>query len=143
MGGQPVATGELGYATLFHDGTVIDLLGVDTYEITLQMRDHGGHVPAKTVEAILAKNHVQAIAVYPATLDVSRAPADLWHAGRWLLREHNVSGFQDIVDFYAPNEREGHVLEHRLNVFSHRLPSRVKYQNHNALLAAFFKHPPK
>ena len=26
--GQPVATGELGYATLFHDGTVIDLLGL-------------------------------------------------------------------------------------------------------------------
>ena len=141
--GRPVATGELGYATLFHDGVVVDLLGLGTYDITVQMRDHGGHVPAKTVENILAKNHVQAIAVYPATLDVSSAPADLWHAGRWLLREHNVSGFQDTVDFYASNEREGHILEHRLNAYAHRLPSRVKYQNRNTLLASFFKHPPK
>jgi hypothetical protein len=141
--GRPVATGELGYATLFHDGTVIDLLGLGTYEITLEMRDHGGHVPAKTVEAILAKNHVQAIAIYPATFDVSRAPADLWHAGRWVLREANASAFQDTVDFYASNEREGHILEQRLNAYEHQLPSRVKYQNHNALLAAFFKHPPK
>ena len=141
--GQPVATGELGYATLFHDGTVVDLLGLGTYDITVQMRDHRGHVPAKTVENILAKNGVQAIAIYPATFDVSRPPAGLWHAGRWLLREDNASAFQDTVDFYASNERDGHILERRLNAYSHHLPSRVKYQNRNTLLASFFKHPPK
>ena len=141
--GQPVATGELGYATLFHDGTVVDLLGLGTYDITVQMRDHKGRVPAKTVESILAKNGVQAIAVYPATFDVSRPPAGLWHAGRWLLREDNASAFQDTVDFYASNERDGRILERRLNAYSRHLPSRVKYQNRNTLLTSFFKHPPK
>ncbi len=141
--GQPVATGELGYATLFHDGTVVDLLGLGTYDITVQMRDHGGHVPAKTIKDIMAKNAVRAIAIYPATFDVSRPPAELWHAGRWVLREHNVSGFQDTVDFYAPNEREGHILERRLDAYANLLPSRVKYQNRKKLLANFFNHPPK
>lgn len=141
--GRAVATGELGYVTLFHRGPVVDLLGLGTYDITVQMRDHGGHVPSRTVRDILAKNHVRAIAVYPLTFEVSREPVGLWHAGRWVLREHNVSGFQDTIDFYASNEREGHILEHRLNAYAHQLPSRVKYMNHNALLAAFFKHPAK
>ncbi|MEO6470086.1 MAG: hypothetical protein ABIP21_13390 [Acidimicrobiia bacterium] len=136
--GRAVATGELGYATLFHDGTVVDLLGLGTYDITVQMRDHDGVVPAKTVAALLATNHVRAIAVYPLTFEVSREPVGLWHAGRWVLREKNASAFQDTVDFYASNEREGHILERRLNAYAHQLPSRVKYMDHNALLEAFF-----
>ncbi len=141
--GQPVATGELGYATLFHKGPVVDLLGLGTYAITVQMRDHDGHVPVATVRDILKRNDVRAIAIYPATFDVSKPPADLWHAGRWLLREKNASAFQDTVDFYALNPRAGRVLEQRMNAYADQLPSRIKYLDRDALLASFFKNPPK
>ena len=140
---QPVATGELGYATLFHDGPVVDLLGLGTYEVAIQMRDHSGTIPAATVAKLLRENHVRAIGVYPATFNVAKPPNALWHAGRWRLTESNASAFQDSVDFFTPGRRYQRELSRKLARYAHHLPSHVKYLDRNALLADFFKHPPK
>ena len=72
--GESVATGELGYTTLFHDGPVLDLLGLGSYEIAVAMRDHDGEVPVRTVAALLRDRDVKAIGVYPATLGVCSRP---------------------------------------------------------------------
>lgn len=141
--GQAIATGELGYSTLFHDGPAVDLLGLGTYDVAIAMRDHNGTVPASTVAQLLHDHHVRVVGVYPATLGVAKPPKAFWQAGRWRLTEENVSTFQDAVDFFAPSAQYHRELEERLARFSHQLPSHVKYLNRAAMLEDFFKHPPQ
>lgn len=139
--GQPVATGELGYVTLFHEGPVLDLLGLGSHEIAVAMRDHNGEVPVPTVKALLREYDVKVIGIYPATFKVSLPPATLWQAGEWKLTELNVSGFQATVDFFAPRRSDRRPLVGALERYARDdLPSHVKYLDRDEMLADFFKN---
>ncbi|MGZ4712843.1 MAG: hypothetical protein ACXVJ7_11295 [Acidimicrobiia bacterium] len=136
--GQTVATGELGYVTLFHDGPVLDFLGLGSADVAQALRDHDGELPRGVVAQLVRDHHVKAVGVYPATLAVAHAPRDFWIVGRWHLKERNVSGFEPDVDFYAPTLADRRPLAARFRQFTPELPSRVRALTRAQILKSFF-----
>jgi hypothetical protein len=99
-------------------------------------------VPRADVARLLRRHHVRVIGAYPQTLSVSLPPTSLWQGGRWRLTEHNVSGYQTTVDFYAPARRDRARLVTALASFAAELPaSGVEYIDRDQMLRDFFTHP--
>jgi hypothetical protein len=123
---QPVATGELGYISYFHDGPVTDLLALGDPVVLDEFQAHGEHLSQEFIERIVRKRGVKAIAVYPQTVLFSVPPS--WQfGGRWTLDEKNVTAFAPEVDFWAPNEESLEKLVRSLDEFKSELPTSVTY----------------
>jgi hypothetical protein len=124
--GEPVATGELGYVTLFHDGPVTDLLGIGDPEVLDEFDHYGGHLPPETVERITRERDVQVVATYPVTLVYSTPPS--WRfGGRWLLEEKSVTAFDRNMDFFAIDDADLEPLIQRLDAQAAELPTGTRY----------------
>ena len=133
--GQTVATGELGYVTYFHDGGVVDFLGLGSPQVTEALR-HQRPLESAYVEQLVLDEHVAAIGVYPATLALS-LPKSWYAAGEWTLDERSVSAFAKTISFYAPTEQLGKELDAKLDAFAPSLPSNVTYLDRQGLLERF------
>jgi hypothetical protein len=124
--GRPVATGELGYVSYFHDGPVTDLLALGDPEVLDEFQAHGEHLSTEFIERIVRERDVKAVAVYPQTVLFSVPPS--WQfGGRWTLDEKNVTAFAPEVDFWAPNAESLDELVRSLEEFEAELPSGVRY----------------
>lgn len=124
--GRPVATGELGYVSYFHDGPVTDLLALGDPEVLDEFQAHGEHLSTEFIERIVRERGVKAVAVYPQTVLFSVPPS--WQfGGRWTLDEKNVTAFAPEVDFWAPNAGSLDELVRSLEEFEAELPSGVTY----------------
>jgi hypothetical protein len=131
---QPVATGELGYVSYFHDGPVTDLLALGDPEVLDEFQTHGEHLSSEFIERIVRDRGVKVIAVYPDTVLFS-VPASWQFGGRWTLDEKNVTAFAPDVDFWAPDEESLGKLVRSLDEFESELPSDVTYTSRDEVAA--------
>jgi hypothetical protein len=129
--GRPIATSELGYISLLHQGPVTDLLGLGDYEV-LKHRMNG--TDNQAFYSDLARRRQFPIAIdYPFTLG-SRTPANWILVGRWDLHERLVTAYKSL-DFWATSPAAAIKLRADLIDNAHLLPRHVS-QVLNSCLAA-------
>jgi hypothetical protein len=123
--GQPIATGELGYISLRHDGPTTDLFGLGDYEV-LGARRAMDQKPSKDYWAALAEQRgFRVVAVYPFTLWTD-TPDNWILVGTWKLpRPETVTAFQPEFQFWATTPDEVAPLQEHLRAFAERLPAGV------------------
>jgi hypothetical protein len=117
---QPVATGELGYISYFHNGPITDFFGLGDHEV-LTARVHG-RADAAYWDNLVKRRHVHIVAVYPLTL-LKDTPKSWTLVGLWRLDIPNVSGFEDVLQFWAPNKADVAPILHQLEAWDQRLPA--------------------
>jgi hypothetical protein len=125
--GQPVATGELGYVSLMHDGPVTDLFGLGDYEVVRAWQAHGGLPPASYWDRLIRDRGVRVVAVYPSTLGRETPPSWIL-AGTWALPRRPVTAFEPTFQFWATTPGEVVPLQRRLREFEADLPDGVELQ---------------
>jgi hypothetical protein len=74
--GEPVATGELGYVSLFHDGPLTDVFGLGDHEVLQEWQRVDGRPGPGFWEALVERRGVEVVVVYPLTL--YRNVPDTW-----------------------------------------------------------------
>jgi hypothetical protein len=118
--GQPVATSELGYTSLYHDGPIVDVLGLGSHDV-LDVIEGPGMDRARLAR-LLEDRRVPVLAVigeYPIR------PEGWARVGVWLLDERLVPGPHGrVLEFWAPPGRVEY-LRRALGRFEARLPDRV------------------
>jgi hypothetical protein len=133
--GEPVATGELGYVSLMHDGPITDLWGLGDYEV-LQARMEDEHPDAEYWSALAARRGFQVAAVYPSTIGFD-TPPDWLLAGWWTLPRRTVTAFEPRFEFWATSPQALLRLQEHLRDFTDDLPGAVEVTiNDPAALAA-------
>ena len=140
--GETIGTGELGYPSLLHDGPIVDPLGLGTHEFLVEQQ-RPGPIRAAFVEDYFRRHDVQAIAIYPLNALAMEVPRSWFLVGEWRLDERNLSGFQNVLSFYAPDERRAQELDRNLRAFAPRLPSDVSTVDRGELIARFLRGPPR
>ena len=142
---RPIGTGELGYPSLLHDGPIVDPLGLGTHDFLAEkQRRPGVRIPAAFVEDDFRRHDVQAIAVYPKNALGFEFPKSWFLVGEWRLDERNVSGYEDVLVFYARDESAAQELDRNLRAFAPSLPSDVSdHQPLRARRARFLRGLPR
>jgi len=134
--GKVVGTGELGYVTYFHDGPVVDLLGLGTHEVLVERRK--GPLTKRYLAELVRRRHVAVIGIYTETF-IFHVPADWVLVGEWTLKEKLTSAFGPTLQFYAPSKSSADKLERNLRAFDPQLPSGVRATHRNELVRRFLK----
>jgi hypothetical protein len=122
--GRPIATSELGYISLLHQGPITDLLGLADYEV-LQHRKNG--TDDQAFYADLARRREFPIAIYyPVTLSIfpNRTPPTWFLVASWNLHEKMVTAY-DSLQFWATSPSAARELRADLMDNSHRLPRHI------------------
>ncbi|MGH9026717.1 MAG: hypothetical protein ACRDWD_11485, partial [Acidimicrobiia bacterium] len=133
--GQPVATGELGYVTLFHDGPVTDILGIGDPEVLDEYQRHGEFLAPGFLERVASERDVQAVAAYSRSAAPS-TPESWRFAGRWSLDEKAVTAFEPTLDFLAIDGDRRHRLSRYLDEDEPSLPTGASYVSLHEVLSA-------
>jgi hypothetical protein len=121
--GRPVATGELGYATLFHDGPVVDLLGLGSHEVLRALE--AGRTDAAYWRDLVDRRGAEVVAMYPSSLRFENPPE--WTlVGEWTLGMERTSALEDRFQFWAPRPELVAPLRDHLLDFAPRLPDGVE-----------------
>jgi hypothetical protein len=132
--GEPVATGELGYVSLAHDGPLTDVFGLGDYEV-LQEWQRADDRPGPTYWRELAERRgVDVVALYPQTLG-DDIPEEWIHVGEWDLDRWITTAPSPVFTFYATNPDGVQPLREHLEEFGPELPDGV-VQRLNELAAA-------
>lgn len=119
--GQPVATTELGYTALFHDGPLTDLFGLADFEV-LQARRSMGQRPTPEYWAQLREERGFPVAVfYPLTL-LYQVPEGWTEVATFGLGRTPVTAFEPTLSIWATDPSEVEPLTERLRAFQHELP---------------------
>ena len=138
--GRTIATGELGYPSLLHDGPIVDPLGLGTHAFLVEKQRHPGRpIRAAFIEGYFRAHDVQAIAIYPANAIAFEVPKSWFLVGEWRLDERNISGFDKVLSFFARDERHAQELDRDLRAFRRRLPSDVSTVDRADLIARFLR----
>ena len=123
-GGEPIATGELGYISLEHDGPLTDLLGLGDYAV-LQGRRATPLAARDEYWAKLAQERGFAVAaVYPTTL-LFETPEEWTLVGTWELEREPITAFDRKFQFWATRPEEVAPLIEHLREFESELPDVV------------------
>jgi len=141
--GEPIATGELGYVTLLHDGPVTDLLGLGDHEVLEERRATDNAPPMGYWERLTEERGFDVAAVYPATV-LFQTPPRWILVGEWTMSGRSVSAFQDTFQFWATSPDAVGPLRAHLREFEDELPERdvVTYNDMADLQAALIEDPP-
>jgi hypothetical protein len=121
---EPVATGELGYVSLLHDGPVTDLLGLGDYEVLEQRRATDQRPPADYWTDLARRRDLDVVAVYPSTLG-GQTPAGWTLAGEWTLDRRIVTAWEPTFQFWATSPQALERLRDNLHDFAPELPPGV------------------
>lgn len=121
--GKAVAVQDLGYASLLHDGPVVDLNGLGSHEI-LELRQEADF-EKREMREIVDRDDVQTIALF-APEYLFRLPESWIGVGEWSLGQKKISPLYSTVTFYAPNERLADELAANLREFRSELPEGVR-----------------
>lgn len=117
---QAVATTELGYPSLFHEGPIVDLLGLGSHDVLDTIRGPGLNND-RVAEIFNSKN----VRVFGILSEYPLRPAGWKQVGLWFVDERLVPGpYGRLLEFWAP---PGHAAELRrkLKEFQPSLPDRV------------------
>jgi hypothetical protein len=132
--GEPVATGELGYVSLLHEGPITDVLGLGDHEV-LQERLATGRPSAEYWAQLMADRGVEVVAVYPSTIG-AETPEGWLLAGRWTLPRRTVTAFEPDFQFWATSPEALLELQDHLRRFAPELPAGVEVEiNEDAAVA--------
>jgi hypothetical protein len=119
--GEPIATDQLGYITLFHEGPVTDFGGLGDYEVLQRVPDRA-HIPE--FRAALTEERGFRVAVLPGLTSAFAIP-DTWVLGGILRIEGPYHGLSRDLDFWATSPDDVATLQDHLRDFEPRLPDRV------------------
>ena len=121
--GQSVATGELGYASLFHDGPMLDVLGLGTHEVLEAIREI--RYDDGFLHAVTERRGVQAVAMYSTSTIVPR-PSTWVFVGDWELTMPRHGGGDMRLQFWAPDEDRADRLQAHFLEFAEQLPAGIR-----------------
>ena len=119
--GEPVATDQLGYISLFHDGPLTDFAGLGDYEVLLRRDDPG---PTRDLRTDLTDERGFRVAVLYDIAAAFNAPRTWIEVGSWRIDGEPVSGVSDELVFFATSPDEVGPLQDHLAAFESDLPAR-------------------
>lgn len=123
----PVATGELGYISLFHEGPITDLYGLGDHEVLVARRDNQEPEARKAYwDELVRRRDVPVVAIYPTTL-LFEVPERWILVGTWTLPRPPFTAYDENFQFYATRPEEVAPLTAHLEEFAGDLPSEVRY----------------
>jgi hypothetical protein len=122
--GEPVATGELGYVSVMHEGPITDLFGLGDYEV-LQERMRNPHPDAAYWTGLAERRGFEVVAVYPSTIGAETPPEWLL-AGWWTLPRRTVTAFEPRFEFWATTPEALFRLQDDLRAFTADMPDGVE-----------------
>lgn len=118
--GKPVATGELGYISLFHDGPVTDLYGLGDYQVLRYRQEKRD--PRVYLPALARERGFNVAAVYPVTMGYL-VPPNWILVGTWVTPEgHLFTSIDRRFQFWATTPDEVAPLRAHLQEFAKELP---------------------
>jgi hypothetical protein len=120
--GEPVATGELGYVSLFHEGPVTDIFGLGDREVLLEWERVHHEVPeAGYWRDLMVRRDVDVVVVYPSTFG-SHVPREWIGVGRLDIGREELTSPDRTMTFYATVPEAVAYLQESLGEFSDDLP---------------------
>ena len=122
--GRPVATGELGYVSLFHEGPLTDLLGLGDHEVLEARRDlRARPVPERQAywDDLMRQRGVDVVAMYPSTL-LFDVPSTWILVGTLKLPREEFTAYDASFQFWATTPEEVAPLTAHLEEFRPELP---------------------
>jgi hypothetical protein len=122
--GEPIATGELGYVTLFHDGPITDLFGLGDYEVLQARRRFGQQPPAGYWRDLADARGFDVVGAYPTTLFFD-TPDDWILVGTWAIDGETITSWEPDFQFWATRPEAVSELEANLREFEPELPAGV------------------
>jgi hypothetical protein len=126
--GRPVATGELGYISLYHEGPITDLLALGDHEVLVAKREIRDRDGRRDLWAELAERRgFPVVAMYPSTLPY-QVPDDWILVGTWTLPRDEFTGFDRSFQFWATIPEEVDPMIEHLEEFESELPDGVEQE---------------
>ena len=120
--GEPVATGELGYVSLFHEGPVTDIFGLGDREVLLEWERVHHEVPeAGYWRDLMVRRDVDVVVVYPSTFG-SQVPREWIGVGRLDIGREELTSPDRTMTFYATVPEAVAYMHESLGEFSDDLP---------------------
>jgi hypothetical protein len=119
--GRPVATDQLGYITLFHDGPVTDFAGLGDYEV-LRHSPPRSQLPVYWAE--LQAERGFPVAVLPQITSAFATPPT-WILGGTLRIDGHYEGVSRRLEFWATSPAEVRPLQRHLEEYEPELPRGV------------------
>ena len=122
--GRPVATGELGYISLFHEGPITDLFGLGDHEVLVARRDlRARPVPERQAfwDELMRRRGVDVVAMYPSTL-LFDVPSTWILVGTLKLPREKFTAYDASFQFWATTPEEVAPLTAHLEEFRPELP---------------------
>lgn len=123
--GQPIATGELGYVSLMHEGPLTDFFGLGDYEVLEAWQQAGERPKAPYWKALAEERGFEVVAAYPVTLRED-TPENWIHVATWDLDRKTHTAFWPHFVFYATTPEAVRPLQANLRDYEPRLPAGVK-----------------
>lgn len=118
-GGEPVATGELGYISLFHEGSVTDLNGLGDYQVLRYLQEDRD--PRQYLDEVARDRGFGVVAVYPITVGL-RVPAHWILVGTWTYEGTKYTAVERTFQFWATRPEAVGPLIENLRDFEGDLP---------------------
>ena len=120
-----IATGELGYISLLHDGPITDLYGLADVEVLEQRRAGGERVDPDFWRELVAARDIEVVAMYPTTLFLD-TPQEWILVGTWTLEHSVVTAYDEDFQFWVTHPDGVDPLQQHLSDFADQLPDGVE-----------------
>lgn len=120
-----IATGELGYISLLHDGPITDLYGLADFEVLEQRRAGGERVDPDFWRELVAARDIEVVAMYPTTLFLD-TPQEWILVGTWTLEHSVMTAYHEDFQFWATRPEAVDPLQQHLAEFADELPDGVE-----------------
>lgn len=118
--GEAVATDQLGYISLFHEGPLTDFAGLGDYEVLLR-RDDG---PTRELWTDLTAERGFRVVVLYDKAAAFNAPRSWIEVGSWRIRGNTATGVSRELVFFATTPEEVAPLQDHLSEYEAELPAR-------------------
>ncbi len=120
--GQSVATGELGYISLYHQGPITDLLGLGDYEVLRHRQT--GHYQKEDFAQLARERRFKVVAAYPTTFG-PHIPDNWIAVGTWAIKGRTFTAYTPEFWFFATTPEEVRPLQAHLRDYARKLPAGV------------------
>gem|GEM_PF-445448 len=120
--GVPVASGELGWISWFHQGSFTDLLGLGDYHVLQELRATNGHPPRSFYVHLARTRGFPVVVMYGVTTG-RQTPLRWIFVGEWRLHRQVTTAYRRSFQFWATTPSAVLPLEKELRAFAHHLPS--------------------
>ncbi len=117
--GKPVATGELGYISLLHQGGITDFYGLGDYEVLRAKQQKKEN--AAFLADLARKRGFDVAAMYPITLGFN-VPRNWILVGDWSYTGKMYTAIDRHFQFWATTPQAVKPLEANLRAFAAKLP---------------------